>query len=351
MKFRTRSGTGTRTWSLSQPVRARCWHDRSVFIPLCKSHQTNPCKYISSLVFHLISWNALVIISIRCLSLYYTVRLLIDCPYGTLNSSVVICDMCSTLNITATLHSQETIWLLSTGVLILILTLCTGEDQLDAPDSPMEDGIRTDPGILDGDDGAEPGPGPSRGDVIHSNNAATPTARAVPGRDTPARGDDKKYGSSSSGTSGATTVGGNRPTLPPIYHTVKKLKLNKLVLRHLNGGGTSELDCTNLGASSSKAVQVGSFVNENDKRHNYTVHRHDHANSRNISFSFNPETPICTTCPGEHRVLRRTVEEMDVGMDNPLLFILMDQNLPPHGPCGGRRGMFENHPGRKRFIG
>jgi hypothetical protein len=93
--------------------------------------------------------------------------------------------------------------------------------------------------------------------------------------------------------------------------------------------------CTNLGASSSKAVQVGSFINENDKRHNYTVHRHDHANSRNISFSFNPETLIFTTCPGEHRVLRRTLEGMDVGMDNPPLFVLTDQNFPPMVPAEG----------------
>jgi hypothetical protein len=38
---------------------------------------------------------------------------------------------------------------------------------------------------------------------------------------------------------------------------------------------------------------------------------------------------VCTTCQGEHRVLRRTVEGMDVGMDSPPLFVLTDQNFPP----------------------
>ncbi len=38
---------------------------------------------------------------------------------------------------------------------------------------------------------------------------------------------------------------------------------------------------------------------------------------------------MCTTCQGEHRVLRRTVEGMDVGMDSPPLFVLTDQNFPP----------------------
>jgi hypothetical protein len=123
--------------------------------------------------------------------------------------------------------------------------------------------------------------------------------------------------------------------MPPIYHTVKKLRQAKLMVRHLNGGGIGELDCTNLGASNSTAGSVGSFVNADDKRHNLTTHRHDHTHTRNISFSFNPESLQCNTCSGEHRVLRRSVEGGDVGMDNPPLFVLSDQNFPCMVPVEG----------------
>jgi hypothetical protein len=61
--------------------------------------------------------------------------------------------------------------------------------------------------------------------------------------------------------------------------------------------------------------------------HNFTMHRHNHPHFRNISFSFNPETLNCKTCLGEHRVICWTVERGDVGMDNPPLFILTDQNF------------------------
>jgi hypothetical protein len=114
-----------------------------------------------------------------------------------------------------------------------------------------------------------------------------------------------------------------------------RLKQSKLLVRHLNGGGTGELDCTNPGVSNSNAERVGSFVNDNDKRHNYTTHRHDHATCRNISFSFTPESLMCNPCSGEHRVLRRSVEGVDVGMDNPPLFFLTDQNFPAMVPAEG----------------
>ncbi len=55
---------------------------------------------------------------------------------------------------------------------------------------------------------------------------------------------------------------------PAIYHC-------RLVQLHHGGGG------------------VGSFINENDKRHNLLTHRHDHVHFRNISFSFNPATLTC----------------------------------------------------------
>ncbi len=167
--------------------------------------------------------NAVILYTItRSLPHYFTARLLIDCPYGNRNHGVVNSVVCSASDTNATMQPLYCFSCFSTEILILILW--TGENQLDAPDSPMEDGIRTDPDILDGDDGAEPGAGPSRGGFIPGSSATTPTARAAHLRDTLDRGAEKKYGSSSSGASGATAAGGNRPTLPPIYHTVKKIK-------------------------------------------------------------------------------------------------------------------------------
>ncbi len=217
----------------------------------------------------------------------------------------------------------------------LIFFPSTGEEQLDAPDSPMveEDGHHTDPGILDGDDNTDT--------VSNERDFAVPRTPTVAhvasgsGCKVMERKGEKPKQSSSSSASGTSSNCSFRPTLPPIYHTVKKLKQSKLVVRHLNGGGTGKLDCTTPGASNSNAGRVGSFINENDKRHNFTVHRHDHATCRNISFSFNPETLVCNTCSGEHRVLRRSVEgggrwdgqSPVVRPDGP--------ELPCHGAGGG----------------
>jgi hypothetical protein len=82
-------------------------------------------------------------------------------------------------------------------------------------------------------------------------------------------------------------------------------------------------------------IQVGSFANSGDGRHNHTIHRHDHSTMRNISTSFDPNTLICKTCQGEHTVLHRSIEGSDVGMDNPPVFILSDQNFPLMVPVGG----------------
>jgi hypothetical protein len=190
---------------------------------------------------------------------------------------------------TPSLKCQDNNWL---HYYTLIFFLSTGEEQLDASDSPMaeEDGHHTDPGILDGDDNADP--------VSNERDFAVPRAPTVvpvasgSGCKVTERKGEKPKQSSSSSASGTSSNSSYRPTLPPIYHTVKKLKQSKLVVRHLNGGGTGELDCTTSGASNSNAGRVGSFINENDKRHNFTVHRHDHATCRNISFSFNPETLV-----------------------------------------------------------
>jgi hypothetical protein len=128
------------------------------------------------------------------------------------------------------------------------------------------------------------------------------------------------------------TVG---PNLPPIYYSVLKKKTSKMIVRHLDGGAYQETDSTTIRASVSPLVQVGSFANAGDKRHNRTIHRYDHSKMRNISTSFDPNKFICTTCNVEHLVLRRTVEGNDVGLDNPPVFVLSDQNFPSMVPVGG----------------
>jgi hypothetical protein len=200
----------------------------------------------------------------------------------------------------------------------------TGDYQLDSPDSPMAEDVphRTDPSILDDDAAAEEDVETSfaharRGTAEDASSEQTnkgtigpPSQRHIP------REKQKTFSSTSAAGSSFSSCG-NRPSLPPIYHTVRKLKKDKLVVRHLNGGGTSEMVCTTTGVTNSIAGGVGSFINDNDKRHNLTTHRHDHSHLRNISFSFNPETLVCNTCPGEHRILHRTVEGNDVRMNFP----------------------------------
>jgi hypothetical protein len=125
------------------------------------------------------------------------------------------------------------------------------------------------------------------------------------------------------------------PDLPPIYRTVRKEKEKLMVTRHLYGGASTEAACTDNGAVVSKVETIGSFANTGDKRHNHTMHRYDFKNIRNLSTSFNTSTLTCTTCQGEHTVLRREIEGADVGMDTPPVFVLTDQNFPPMIPAGG----------------
>jgi hypothetical protein len=60
----------------------------------------------------------------------------------------------------------------------------------------------------------------------------------------------------------------------------------------------------------------------------YTFHRHDHAALCSISMSFDPSILSCKFCQGAHLVLRWSIEGSDVGQDNPLVFVLSDQNSP-----------------------
>jgi hypothetical protein len=148
---------------------------------------------------------------------------------------------------------------------------------------------------------------------------------------------------SSQRQSGATDNKGSKmgPSLPPIYYSVLRKKLAKMTVRHLDGSACKDDTCTNLGASVYDHSQIGSFCNPNDKRHNHTIHRHDHLSLRNISTSFDPVTFNCKTCPGAHPVLRRSVEGSVFGLDNPPVFVLADQNFPPMVPAGGEGECFK----------
>ncbi len=118
------------------------------------------------------------------------------------------------------------------------------------------------------------------------------------------------------------------PNLPPIYYSVQRKKLNKTVVRHLDGGANPATEGTNTGAPVGSLNSIGSFANSGDKRHNCTAHRFDHAALRNISMSFDPSTLTCKSCQGAHPVLSRSIEGTDVGQDNPPVFVLVDQNFP-----------------------
>jgi hypothetical protein len=126
-----------------------------------------------------------------------------------------------------------------------------------------------------------------------------------------------------------------RSTLPPIYFSVQRKRLNKLAVRNLDRSACYVAEGTTFGAPVCPFIPIGSFANSGDKRHNLTAHRHDHIALRNISMSFDPCTLTCKACQGAHQVLRRSIEGNDVGQDNPPVFVLVDQNFPPVVPVGG----------------
>jgi hypothetical protein len=126
------------------------------------------------------------------------------------------------------------------------------------------------------------------------------------------------------------------PNLPPIYNSILRRKLAKITIRHIDDSAINDNSGTPLGTVVSPFGQIGSFANKGDKRHNLSIHWHNHATLRNISTSFDPNTLHCKSCQGGHPVLRRTIMGSDVGLDNPPLFVLSDQNFPPIVPVGGR---------------
>jgi hypothetical protein len=59
-----------------------------------------------------------------------------------------------------------------------------------------------------------------------------------------------------------------------------------MTVRHLDGGACKEDNSTTLSTSVYMQKQIGLFGNSGDKRHNLSVHRHDHQALRNICKHF-----------------------------------------------------------------
>jgi hypothetical protein len=124
----------------------------------------------------------------------------------------------------------------------------TGEYQLDSPDSPMAEDMphRTDSSILDDDAAADKDVETScarerQGSIEDATSGQNSKGIIGPSSLRHIMGEKQKTFSSTSAAGSSFSSCGNRPSLPPIYHTVRKLKKDKLVVRHLNGGGTSEM--------------------------------------------------------------------------------------------------------------
>ncbi len=205
-------------------------------------------------------------------------------------------------------------------VKILIKLPLVGDVLDNFPDSPGP------PMRLSGEDASR---------LLDADDSAMDSATATRGCAGEQSGGVKRQLSESPSTASRAMPAADRPSLPPIYNSILRRKLAKNSIRHLDGSVINDNPGTPLGAAVSPFGSIGCFANKGDKRHNLTVHRHNHATLRNISTSFDPNTLHCKACQGGHQVLRRMIEGSDVGLDNPPLFVLADQNFPPIVPVGG----------------
>jgi hypothetical protein len=203
---------------------------------------------------------------------------------------------------------------------LLILPLTVGDVLDDFPDSPGP------PMRFSGEDASR---------LLDADDSAMDSTTATRGCASEQSGGIKRQLSESPSTASRTMPAADGPNLPPIYNSILRRKLAKNSIPHLDGSVINDNPGTPLGAAVSPFGPIGSFANKGDKRHNMSVHRQDHATLRNISTSFDPNTLHCKACQGGHQVLRWTIEGSDVGLDNPPLFVLADQNFPPIIPVGG----------------
>jgi hypothetical protein len=170
---------------------------------------------------------------------------------------------------------------------LINIVFVLGEELEDYPESPGSPSAITGEAasrLLDADDSPMDSAGTSSG------VRATPTATA--GGHVPSQ--KRQYSGGSENTEPPAPSAGLN--LPPIYFSVQRKKLNKTVVRHLDGGATSATEGTISGAPVSSHSSIGSFANS-----------------------------------GDHR----SIEGTDVGQDNPPVFVLADQNFPPMVPVGG----------------
>ncbi len=172
----------------------------------------------------------------------------------------------------------------------LTTALFIGEVLEDYPDSPgLGDELTTEAAsnILDSEDAMDTA-GPSlRRDEQHSFRSHVDESRVC----TPKRRNEDCTSRSDCASAVASAV----PMLPPIYHSIAKKRLSKTILRHLDG--SKETECTTLGASVSQTLQVGSFNNIGDRRHNGTIHQHDHTTTPPCATSAPHLIPTHSTAP------------------------------------------------------
>ena len=100
------------------------------------------------------------------------------------------------------------------------------------------------------------------------------------------------------------------------YSAIEKFRSGKMCFPDLMGG-----ECT--------VSRVGTFRNEGDSRIKIAKERNDIVKMTNQSFSFDPETFICSNCPVAHPVLKaRMPHKVDGTEDDRVILVLSDQNYP-----------------------
>ena len=111
----------------------------------------------------------------------------------------------------------------------------------------------------------------------------------------------------------------NASGLPKYYHSIRAAKLANMSVRTLSG------------CADNAFVGIGAMAN--DPRFVQANTRFSYHKKKNISTSFDISTLNCNTCiKGEHTAL---FKEGEANAQQPVCFVLTDQNFPPSIPVDG----------------
>ena len=125
-------------------------------------------------------------------------------------------------------------------------------------------------------------------------------------------------------------IGSSSAGMARVYYTIKNLRRAGRLVTALSDGVTTA------------GGNIGSFVNDGDNRHSKAHMRHSYSQSRNSSTSFCRDTLTCTTCThGEHTVLHKESDDVDVADLPPQVFVVTDQNFPAVVPVEGNGECFK----------